>query len=226
MSLSALDRGLASLRVRGSWTRGLLIASLLASAVGFAIGLLTLLSTFGTGPLAYINPPPLFAAATQIMSLLNLILFIALVIFILLWIHRAHANLRVIGLDGLNYSPAWAVGCFFVPIANLISPFRTMRELHNRSFGEEAHFAASTVEDVNSWWTCFLVSNLITLYIVATVTFGQATGIHVVTPMGVDQAVILFANVLGMGAIVFLYRIVGSVTQAQQSTTGINQTFA
>ena len=44
------------------------------------------------------------------------------------WIHRITASLRALGAP-IQYSPAWAVGWWFIPIANLWMPFMVMRNL-------------------------------------------------------------------------------------------------
>ena len=55
--------------------------------------------------------------------------FVVSIVLVAMWIHRAHANLREAGVDGLEFTPGWAVGWFFVPIAQLFKPFQAMREL-------------------------------------------------------------------------------------------------
>lgn len=222
----ALDRGLASLRARAAWTRALLIAGIAVSAVTFISGSVLLVGEFGNRSARLLVASTPFQMTLGFAGLGSVAVFLATMILILLWIHRAHANLRAVGLEELTYSPGWAVGSFFVPIVNLFVPFRAMRELYNRSSGEPAHFAAITVADVNSWWSCYLVSNFIALFIAITTALGPTTGIHVVTPPGVDTGLALFANLLGIGASVLLYRIVAAVTRAQQSTTGVSEAFA
>ncbi len=226
MTNAAFDRGLASLRTRSRWARGLLIAGLVLSVLGFGTGAALLIVELGGDSASYWQSIPVVALISGILTLLNISLFLATAILILMWIHRAHGNLRTIGLEGLKYSPAWAVGSFFVPLVNLVVPFRAMRELWNRSFGEPDYFSASSVPNANSWWACFVSSNLISMFLVSISSVGMVTGVHVVTPPGVNLALALFANVLGMGAIVFLHRIIGAITKAQGSSAGISETFA
>lgn len=47
------------------------------------------------------------------------ITFFVSVVFVSMWIYRAHANLFAAGYQGLEYTPGWSVGWFFVPIASL-----------------------------------------------------------------------------------------------------------
>ena len=49
------------------------------------------------------------------------------------WQHRAHANLWAFARSGLRFTPGWAVGWWFVPIASLWKPFEAVRELWKAS---------------------------------------------------------------------------------------------
>jgi len=49
------------------------------------------------------------------------------------WLHKAHRNLRVLGATGLRFTPGWAVGWYFIPIAVLFRPFQAMSELWRAS---------------------------------------------------------------------------------------------
>ncbi len=61
-------------------------------------------------------------------GLVILSLFPAAIVW-LVWQHRSHRNLRGLGLDGLGYSPGWAVAWWIIPIANFVMPYLAMREL-------------------------------------------------------------------------------------------------
>ena len=102
-------------------------------------------------------------------AILLLIVNIATVVAFCFWIHRAYRNLRALGNppNSLDFSPGWAVGWFFIPIANIIMPYRVVRELWAKSdpsvrtkddflFAAEASTALIPV-----WWVMWLVSNFV-----------------------------------------------------------------
>ena len=89
------------------------------------------------------------------------VVFIASVVIVALWIHRAHANLRDAGMDDLEFTPAWAVGWYFIPIANLFKPFQAMRELWNASHGDEHQFDDTTPAELKAWWAAWIVGNIL-----------------------------------------------------------------
>jgi hypothetical protein len=219
------DQGLAALQTRATLTRALLVAGMAISAIAFTAGSIALFTELGGETFRGMLASRAFLAALTVNTLASFAVLLVSIVAIMLWVHRAHANLRLARLAGLNYSPGWAVGSYFVPVVNLFVPFRIMRELYNRSHGEEPHFAAITVDDVNSWWTAYLVSNLVAAFLGLTQGLG-VLGIYVTTPPGVNTALALFANALGIGASFLLYRIVGAVTRAQRSSAGVSEAFA
>ncbi len=93
--------------------------------------------------------------------------FVATVVAFSMWIHRAYANLPALGnpKEGLEYSPGWAVGGFFIPFAHLVIPYRVVREIWAKSdpaIRSEQDFMFS-VEQTPSviivWWVFWLLSN-------------------------------------------------------------------
>ncbi len=96
-----------------------------------------------------------------------LILFIITAILFCMWIHRAYRNLPSLGVDGLKYSPGWAVGGFFVPILNLVRPFQVTTEIWKASDPTTeindslAWKGASTSLLIISWWVLFLISGFL-----------------------------------------------------------------
>ena len=50
-------------------------------------------------------------------------------ILVLTWIHRANHNARQLGADDMRFTPGWAVGWYFVPIAWFWKPYQAMKEI-------------------------------------------------------------------------------------------------
>jgi len=74
----------------------------------------------------------------------------------LIWQHRAHANLSGLGATQLRFTPGWAVGWWCVPLANLVKPFQTMRELWKASGDTYGWPALPTTALVGWWWGSYL----------------------------------------------------------------------
>ena len=76
-----------------------------------------------------------------------------------IWQHRAQANLRALGAQDLRFSPGWAAGWWFIPFANILMPFLTMRELSKASHpraGAVDWKARATHPILGFWWAAWL----------------------------------------------------------------------
>jgi hypothetical protein len=77
----------------------------------------------------------------------------------LVWQHRSQTNLRTAGVGALHFTPGWAVGWWFIPIANLWKPFQATRELYQASAGGERWWAARTPALLGWWWAGWIAFN-------------------------------------------------------------------
>lgn len=75
-----------------------------------------------------LGEPTWFDLLELITGLLQITVFIATAIFFLIWLYRVYGNLRSLGASTVEYTPGWAVGWFFVPLANLVIPYKIVHE--------------------------------------------------------------------------------------------------
>jgi hypothetical protein len=84
-----------------------------------------------------------------------------------IWLHRAVRNLARLGRFGMTYSPAGAVGSFYIPFVNFVRPHRVLTELWRASEpAAEADGSAwrafgSSTALLDVWWGCFLASGFV-----------------------------------------------------------------
>lgn len=211
--------------VKHMQTGNLRTFALLATIGAWMVFALSLLSVVMIA-LALVNDAPLsqateadvmMAGLIGIVTLANNAVFLGSAIPMLLWTYTAHANLRAAGMRGLNHSPGWATFSFFVPIANLFVPFVAMRELANRSAGEPEEFAGSSVDDVSSWWSCWVVSAIMMTMVLLTVYVDALPGVWVTTPTWAVMSLTMFGQLLFAGAAWFLIKVLRQVTDNQLS---------
>jgi len=67
------------------------------------------------------------------------------------WIYRANLNCRGFGANGMQYTPGWAVGFYFVPILNFVRPFLAMREIWQVS-SNPRQWQTEEVPPLLGWW--------------------------------------------------------------------------
>lgn len=218
MDAKAIERGLASLRTHAAVTQALLGLFVLASALVAIAALLIAVQEIQTGYARYMASQPLFALFIGGMLL-------PAAIALSLWVWRAHGNLHAQAVPELEFSASWAATTHWIPVANLAVPKRAMRELWNRSHGEEPWFAQQSVDTINSWWTCHVVGILIVTAMTLMVLFDRLTNVAFVTPPGTNMLAMAFACSLLALAAWFLIRIIGTITKAQQRVTHVGDTF-
>ncbi|MEE4450142.1 DUF4328 domain-containing protein [Novosphingobium resinovorum] len=157
------------------------------------------------------------AQLTGLAAAIGILAFLPSALFFLLWFHKAIANLHDAGLSGLEARAGWSVGSFFVPLVGLWVPFGAMRELWNRSHGEDEWQAKASVGDVGIWWLGFVAGTLVIVLIDSILVFNALTNLEITTPRGVNEALNITGTSLWCLSAFFLFRIVGKVTRAQQT---------
>ena len=173
MSLDAMrSLGLGPTFVSGK-TVGFLIAAGLSVYIVISLGG-ALLDISQLGALSKTSPglrtTPIEFTATEAATLLIRILLIGVAmvtgVFFLIWIYRAHKNLKALGATDLKYSPGWAIGGFFIPVLNIVRPYQVVAEIW-RGSGIDARRSAgawayeSTPVFIGLWWGLWLLSGFL-----------------------------------------------------------------
>ncbi len=162
-----------SVNGRARWTKVLLFGTLVISLVGIFSGLLQLglLEQAESGEISDAQAAA-NDARQQIIGIVQVALYLATGIAFLAWFHRVHKNLSGLGGREFKYSPAWAIGGFFIPFLNLIRPLQVMREAWHGSdpaglerdmgtTGPSVRNQLGTPALMGWWWTFFLVSGFL-----------------------------------------------------------------
>lgn len=79
---------------------------------------------------------------------------------ILKWIYRTNMNAQTMA-SGMQVSPGWGIGWFFVPVACLWKPFQGVRETWQVSANRHAWRAVPVPSLLRAWWGLWLVSNIL-----------------------------------------------------------------
>lgn len=214
-----VEQGVASLKVRAVVAQALLALFLLVTvlvAVGTAMAAV---QEIQTGYTSYLLTLPIF-------SFYIALAFLPAAIALTFWVWRAHANLHADGLEGLNTRSASAALGMWVPLLNLYIPKGAMRELWNRSHGEDAWFANQSVDAVNSWWTSYVVGIVILSLLTGIVVVDRITPFMFLTPPGTNMIGMAFSSSLLALSAWLLIRIISRITRAQETVTTVGDTFA
>jgi uncharacterized protein DUF4328 len=109
------------------------------------------------------NPLALLALLlTAILGLATVAVYIATVITFLMWLYRANNNIAAFG-EPREHSAGWAVGSFFVPFANLVIPYRAVKEIWKKSDPAGADsllYTPSPPGYFPAWWGFWIAMNI------------------------------------------------------------------
>jgi hypothetical protein len=98
-----------------------------------------------------ITPPPYHAPGNSWapLGILVGVLTVGAVIIACIWQHKAASAGRVLGIPS-RYSPAWGVGCWFVPVVNLWMPYGAVRDCLPPGHPQRAR--------VLHWWLALMLA--------------------------------------------------------------------
>ncbi|MBI15650.1 MAG: hypothetical protein CL782_05325 [Chloroflexi bacterium] len=99
------------------------------------------------------------------------LVYLVTIITFLRWIYQASSNLNALGYVSQRFSPAWAVGWWFIPFMHLFRPYQVMNEIWKSSHPNNKYTpgvpSAGTYKiDIGSnligwWWALWIVSNVL-----------------------------------------------------------------
>jgi hypothetical protein len=141
--------GLPSSRGRATWARRFLYANI----GGEVVSIFALVVSLGSSVEA---PSELGAMVSGLGGLITVIAYIGAIIAFLRWEHLAMRQGIALGANP-GVTPGWAVGWWFVPIMNLVRPYRALRGLLVGLAGPSADRDAK----LGAWWALWVISNVL-----------------------------------------------------------------
>lgn len=147
--------------------------------------------------------------AMPLVGWLLVALFGVMVVMISMWLYRAAKNARSIRPQ-METSPGWAVGWYFIPVANLWKPYQAMAEIWRISCAPDRWRSAETPAAMKGWWAAWLASNIISNVsnrLANTATTDQA--------FIASDVVAIIVSLISIAAALCLRRIILQVTDAQ-----------
>ena len=97
----------------------------------------------------------------------QIILLIGTAVAFCMWFYQANGTARDLGARGMEFSPGWAAGCFFVPIINMFRPYQAAQEIWkasdpdvplDRPTGWRARSGSALI---GLWWAAWILTNVL-----------------------------------------------------------------
>lgn len=94
-------------------------------------------------------------------ALFHLVAFVCTALLFMRWTYLTKKNAMALGATDMEFSPAWSVGWYFIPIATLWKPYQALKETFMASSptGREAWRNAERPWILPLWWGLWLVSS-------------------------------------------------------------------
>ena len=146
--------------IRSSVLRAVLVLEIAACCIVFAAFVTGSFSVTGR----LVIPPQWFGPYNTVAKSLSYMPALAF-LCLLFWVFRANKNARALSPQTLEYSPAWAVGWFFVPVACLWKPYQVVREIYKASRTPHGWRSTKAATLVGWWWGLALIGYVLAVEI-------------------------------------------------------------
>lgn len=150
-----------------------------------------------------------------LLALVDLAIYVATVVFFLMWLYRAHGNLRAFNpWVRTDHSAGWAIGSFFIPFVNLVIPYRAVKEVWQKSGAPDEAFLSEPNPPgfFPVWWLFWLLAS-ISSNISMRVAFNENV------PESTATIISIVAGGLFIVAAVFAYLVVDAIDKRQAETS-------
>jgi hypothetical protein len=117
------------------------------------------------------------------------------------WLHRAVANGRALGRP-TEFTPGWAVGWWFVPLANVVRPYQIVRSLMDE-------LGAPDNRPVLWWWGSYLAAGIFA-------NFASFLRVPDLDGLRVFLASSLIAELLRAASAILAFRLVGEIERRSE----------
>ena len=200
------------------WLKYLLYASIAIDLIAVLSGVLQyrLLSDFNLG--VYSSEALATAAAEsndnrqQVIGFLQISIFIVTTIPFVMWIYRANFNARQLGAQGMQFSPGWSIGYYFIPILWFWKPYQAMREIWQAS-KDPASWATVQRGSILPWWWFFFLADSM-LGQVASRISSQAKEIN---ELIISTGILIAYDLVSIPAAIFALVLVKQIYEMQMS---------
>ena len=218
MNPSPYPAPFTSAHVRARIVKILLIVGAIATAMSLLAETLSLLFPPLTDD-QELGDNPINAALALIIFLLAVLeffVYLTTVVFFLMWLYRSAKNLRAFNSwHRPEYSPGLAVGSFFIPFANLIIPYRAVKEVWQKSGSPDEALLAEphAPSQFPLWWLFWLLSSFAG-------NISMRLSFNENVPEQTATMASIVASALSILAATFAYLVVDAIDKRQEETAG------
>ena len=151
-------------------SRTLVVLLAIGGALGALGALLGLVQGIAFPELAGLEEPQTGSQTAMMVgvacqALVYLFVYIATFIVFAMFTHRSCHNAHALGARGMEFTPGWAVGWYFIPFLNLFKPYQAVQEMYQaldpEAGSDDWRLLGSVPGFVGWWWAAWIVSNIL-----------------------------------------------------------------
>jgi hypothetical protein len=133
----------------------------------------------------------------QVVGILYLIAYVVSAITFIQWFRRAYFNLHL-KVKHLSRTEGWAAGSWFVPFANLYTPYQIMKELYQETKAllvkKEIFFKGDlATSTLGWWWALWLLNNF-----AGQIVFRYSLHAESLEELNTSAILSIFSNMIGI----------------------------
>jgi hypothetical protein len=194
--------------------KGLFVVAILLDVAALASTLMEISLLQGLESGSQITPAVAAAndARQSVIAIVRFVIFVLTAICFLCWIYRANRNARQLGATDMRFTPGWAVGWFFVPVAAFWKPYEAMKEVWQASVDPANWQTIPRPEILPWWWACFVIGRIA---LSASVRYKAA--VHNISGYITSDVLYLLSAAIGIPAAVLAIVLVRDIARMQLS---------
>lgn len=152
----------------------------------------------------------------------RLVLYGAIAVAFIIWLHRCRINVRALGCRRLRYPRIWAIIGFFVPLLNFFRPYQVVAEVWRASDPRAvetptAWLTMPVSRYVLAWWVTLLASVSLEILALGLVTHTGVT----LEDLFVARSVGVLLGITSASSAILAYLVVSGIEESQQEKWAI-----
>jgi len=146
----------------------------------------------------------------QLIGIIQFSIFLITGIVFLRWIYFSNLNSRSLGASGMQFTPGWSIGYYFVPYLNLYKPYIAMKEIWKTSKDPKNWEMVKTPSLFPQWWTLWLIAAFL-----GNLSFRLSMRAEELNELFVSSSVTLASDLVGIPLALIAIKLVGSIFDMQ-----------
>ncbi len=131
------------------------------------------------------------------------------------WVYRANLNCHGFNAQGMQFTPGWSVGWFFIPFANLFKPFQVIKEIWHVSddpqeWQKNKYHKSSFLPGF--WWCLWLLSGTMSF-----ISYLASRSIHTRRELETSTILAIIIDIALLPMIIVFITLIKNIYERQEN---------